>query len=115
MATRSTTPALMPAEQFQAFFTRAVSDADFRAELQADGFGTLERAGFKADVAPEVRTALLKAAYPGRQVGYTQCGTCGVCGLCTLCGEINAGSGSAFLWATFFLGGSAALASPSQV
>lgn len=102
---------LIPPHLFQEFFVRAVEDENFRAELQCDGFGALERAGFKADIDPRVREALCKV-FPSERLAASRCGTCGVCGLCSLCGEINAGSGSAFLWATFFLG-SSTLAAPT--
>lgn len=98
---------LMKPEEFQKFFTLALRDENFRRELERDGFGALERAGLKVRVPDEIRATL--AQIPGSgTAAVSKCGTCGVCGMCSLCGEINLGSGSAFLWATFFLGNTAA-------
>ena len=103
---------LMSPEDFERFFNRVLTDRDFVGELLVDGFGALERNGFDIGlVSPDTRTNLARLA--GRDFllapeadqakAVSRCGTCGVCGLCTLCGEINLGSGSAALWATFFL------------
>ena len=101
----SSTNGLMSPEEFNKFFALVLKDEDFRCELKRDGFGALERHGFNVEVPPEIRASLVcmmdKPEFVGSRAN--SCGTCGVCGLCTLCGEINAGSGSAFLWATFFL------------
>jgi hypothetical protein len=95
---------LMSPEDFNKFFALVLKDEAFRCELARDGFGALERHGFKATPPPEIRASLAQMLARPMRTGYSQCGFCGICGLCTLCGEINAGSGSAFLWATFFLG-----------
>lgn len=95
---------MMNKDEFNKFFQMALTDDDFRNELEMDGFGCLERHGFDVKrIPPEIRSSLSRM--PGRAVTANRCGTCGICGLCNLCGEINAGSGAAFLWATFFLGG----------
>jgi len=98
MATNVT---LMSSDQFNTFFSQAVGDAAFREELRTDGFGALERHGYSQTVAPEIQEAL--QATEVQAVSGNRCGVCGVCGLCTLCAEINAGSASAALWATFAL------------
>ena len=92
---------LMSSDQFQKLFTRALGDRAFRRELETGGVSTLKEYGLTAEVPAEIEKQLNQI--PQLQA-TSRCGTCGVCGLCTLCGEINAGSGSAFLWATFFLG-----------
>ncbi|MCR3882912.1 MAG: hypothetical protein NUK54_00865, partial [Methanothrix sp.] len=97
---------LMTPEEFNRFFALVLKDKDFRDELKRDGFGTLERFGFCVKVPPEIRASLARIVDGPGLTAANRCGTCGVCGLCSLCGSINAGSGSAFLWATFFLGGS---------
>jgi hypothetical protein len=98
---------LMPPDVFHAFFLKALTDEDFQRELQVDAFGALEREGLPP-IAEEIRVQLARKVAPRRvsigNVAHSECGTCGVCGVCSLCGEINFGSGSAFLWATFFLG-----------
>jgi hypothetical protein len=91
-----------PPEQFERFFLLALKDADFRRELERDGFGALERAGLKVKISPDVRAAL--ARLPTQPTpAQARCGVCGVCGLCGLCGEVNLGSASAALWAIFGL------------
>lgn len=95
---------LMSPEEFNKFLALVLKDEDFRRELKRDGFGALERAGFTVRVPPELRASLARIVDKPVTAPANRCGTCGVCGLCTLCGELNAGSGSAFLWATFFLG-----------
>src|SRR5690349_13134472 len=96
-------PRLLRPDEFNKFFTMVLKDEGFRQELMVDGFGALERRGLKDAAPPEVRSAIAQAV--GQQViaAKPRCGFCGICGLCTLCGEINAGSGSAALWASFFL------------
>lgn len=94
---------MMNDDEFNKFFQMALTDENFRTELETDGFNCLERHGFEVKrIPPEVRSSLSRMT--GLAPAASRCGTCGVCGLCSLCGEINAGSGSAFLWATFFLG-----------
>jgi hypothetical protein len=101
---------LMSGAEFERFFNLVLTDSEFSHELLFDGFGALERHGFDTSkVTPETRANVARLA--GRNFmrpgingggGYA-CGTCGVCGLCGLCGEIDLGSASAALWATFAL------------
>lgn len=101
---------LMSASDFERFFNLVLTDGEFSNELFIDGFGALERHGFDTSmVTPETRANVARLAgrnfmRPGTQGGQGYaCGTCGVCGLCGLCGEIDLGSASAALWATFAL------------
>lgn len=100
---------LISPDQFQSLFSRVLSDPGFRRELESEGIGTLKKYGFAMEVPAEIERQLNSIP---RMEATSRCGTCGVCGLCSLCGEINLGSGSAFLWATFFLG-DAVLAAPA--
>jgi|GEM_PF-4241721 len=100
---------LITSDQFKELFSQVLTDSKVRQDLQSRGVGALRDHGLATDMSPEIEQQLNNI----QQVEATsRCGTCGVCGLCTLCGEINAGSGSAFLWATFFLG-ETNLAAPS--
>jgi len=92
---------LMSANQFQDFFTRVLNEPKFRRDLESKGVGALKDYGLQVEVPAEIEKQL--NAIP-RLEATSRCGVCGVCGACSLCGEINLGSGSAFLWATFFLG-----------
>lgn len=92
---------IMQKDQFESFFEQAVMDPAFRQQLRDDGFGTLAAYGYVHDVVPGVQQAL--SATESQAVAGSRCGVCGVCGLCSFCGEVNAGSASAFLWATFSL------------
>lgn len=91
---------LITSAKFKELFSQVLSDPKVRQDLQARGVGALRDYGLATDMSPEIEQQLNNV----QQVqAANECGTCGVCGLCTLCAEINAGSGSAFLWATFFL------------
>jgi hypothetical protein len=92
---------LMPPDEFRKFFTRTLSDEKFQSELAVDAFGALERAGFKTSEVPaEIRAGIARQVVQSAagKKKY-KCSVCGVCGLCSLCGKIDAGSGSAALWA----------------
>jgi hypothetical protein len=99
----------MKAADFEKMFTAALTDKKFQKDLQKRGFKALDERGFAHGVPTNVQKTLEAPLLARTTTGVTarsRCGVCGVCGICTLCGELNAGSGSAALWALFALGGS---------
>ncbi len=106
----------MTQAQFEAFFSKALTDPNFLNDVMADPLGVIAKEGLDAPskaisgalanlpYAPEVQAPekLALASKP-------RCGVCGVCGVCALCAEINAGSASAALWALFHLSSAAAV------
>lgn len=99
---------LISSDQFHDLFSRVLGEPEFRSELEKGGVGMLKNYGLAVDMPADIERQLNSIP---QLAATSRCGTCGVCGLCSLCGEINLGSGSAFLWATFFLGSESLTAS----